>query len=102
MEIILCCAAGMSTSLLVSRMEEAAKQQRIKVKIKAVSADLINEYFNDADVILLGPQVRYLLTEMKKKGDEKGVPVNVIDSVDYGRVNGENVLRFALGLIENK
>ena len=34
--IVLCCAAGMSTSMLVQRMKEAAQKKGIEVSIKAV------------------------------------------------------------------
>ena len=34
--IVLCCAAGMSTSMLVQRMKDAAQKKGIEVSIKAV------------------------------------------------------------------
>ena len=34
--IVLCCAAGMSTSMLVQRMQAAAQQKGVEVSIKAV------------------------------------------------------------------
>lgn len=37
--IMLCCAAGMSTSLLVTKMEKAAKEQNIEAKIWAVPVE---------------------------------------------------------------
>lgn len=37
MNILLCCAAGMSTSLLVTKMERAADAQGIEARIWAVS-----------------------------------------------------------------
>ena len=39
--IILCCASGMSTSLLVQKMEQAAKERQLQTKIWAVSANEI-------------------------------------------------------------
>jgi cellobiose PTS system EIIB component len=98
MNILLVCAAGMSTSLLVTKMQQAAKEKRIEAKIWAVSADEAKAHFDEADVILLGPQVRYKLSEFKKEGEERGIPVDVINPVDYGIVNGQKVLEFALGL----
>ena len=35
--IVLCCAAGMSTSMLVQRMKDAADKKGVEVTIKAVS-----------------------------------------------------------------
>lgn len=98
MNILLCCAAGMSTSLLVTKMEKAAQAQGIEAKIWAVSGSEVRNHINEADVLLLGPQVRYLLPKMKELCKEKGIPVDVIQSVHYGLCNGEAVLQAALSM----
>lgn len=93
-KILLCCASGMSTSLLVEKMKRAASKQNIEAEIWAVnaeSADLKNE---KADLILLGPQVRYAKDEIQNTvGD---TPVHMIGMKDYGMMNGESVLAQAL------
>ncbi|RDW20703.1 PTS sugar transporter subunit IIB [Oceanobacillus chungangensis] len=99
MNILLCCAAGMSTSLLVTKMEDYAKEQGLECRIWAVSANEVNDHVDDADVLLLGPQVRYLLPKMKKIGEEKGIPVDLINSVHYGLIKGDEVVKFAKSLI---
>lgn len=98
MNILLVCAAGMSTSLLVSKMKEAADAKGLDVTIQAVSADQAGKHLDNTDVLLLGPQVRYKLPHFKKKGEERGIPVDVINPADYGRINGQGVLEFALQL----
>ena len=72
MNILLCCAAGMSSSLIVTKMEKAAEARGIEVKIWAVSGSEVNSHIDKADVLLLGPQVRYLLPKMKELCKEKG------------------------------
>jgi len=99
MNILLCCSAGMSTSLLVNKMEKAAVEEGLSVKIQAVATMEVRNHINDVDVILLGPQVRYQLNEIKKIGDEKGIPVDTINPMHYGTCNGKEVLRTALQLI---
>jgi cellobiose PTS system EIIB component len=99
MNILLCCAAGMSTSLLVTKMEKAAVEQGIECKIWAESADAVKKHIDDADVLLLGPQVRYLLPQMKKLGEEKNIPVDAINPIHYGMCNGPEILKTALALI---
>jgi cellobiose PTS system EIIB component len=101
MNILLCCAAGMSTSLLVTKMEAAAKAAGISAKIWAVSANEVNNHIDDADVLLVGPQVRYLLPKLKKTGLEKGIPVDLINPVHYGLCKGEEVLKFAKNLLDS-
>ena len=59
-QIMLVCAAGMSTSLMVSKMEKAAQDQGLDAHIFAVPVPEAKEYLqnNAVDVLLLGPQVR--------------------------------------------
>ncbi|WP_300382417.1 PTS sugar transporter subunit IIB [Clostridium sp.] len=97
LKIMLVCSSGMSTSLLVSKMREAAKKQGIEVEIDATGASQISSK-TDVDIVLLGPQVRFLLNDIRKEMETVGVPVDVINNLDYGTMNGENVLRFASNL----
>ncbi|MBX9957446.1 PTS sugar transporter subunit IIB [Peribacillus simplex] len=99
MNILLCCSAGMSTSLLVNKMEKAAVEEGLSVKIQAVATMEVRNHISEVDVILLGPQVRYQLNDIKKIGDEKGIPVDTINPMHYGTCNGKEVLRTALQLI---
>ncbi len=55
---MLCCAAGMSTSLLVEKMKKEAEKQGIEANIWAVGAnEKAKANGAKADVVLLGPQV---------------------------------------------
>lgn len=96
--IRLFCAAGMSTSLLVNKMKEAAKAKGIEADIAAAGESKMDEETNGIDVALLGPQIRYKLAAAKKVCEPKGVPVDVIPMTDYGTMNGKKVLEFALKL----
>jgi len=97
--ILLVCSAGMSTSLLVTKMNLAAIKQGVKADITAVAEIELNKYSDKTDVVLLGPQVRFLLSKVKASLEPKGIPVEVINSIDYGTMNGENVLKRAIELI---
>ncbi|CAH0346471.1 PTS sugar transporter subunit IIB [Bacillus sp. CECT 9360] len=98
MNILLVCSAGMSTSLLVQKMEKSASEKDIDVRIWAVSVDEARTNLEEADVLLLGPQVRYKLSQFKVLAEEKGIPIDVINPLDYGVLNGEKVLEFAMSL----
>jgi PTS system cellobiose-specific IIB component len=98
-KITLICAAGMSTSLLVTKMKAAAEKLGQEVEIRAIAESKFKDYENDTDVLLLGPQVGFLLKKFKEKY-EPGIPVAVINSIDYGMMNGEKVLKTALGLLK--
>ena len=97
--IILVCSAGMSTSLLVSKMEAAAKAKGIDCTINAYGEAQLKNHEDEMDILLLGPQVRFLLNKMKDKFSDRNIPVEVINTVDYGTMNGEKVLKRALELL---
>lgn len=93
--IMLACAGGMSTSLLVTKMEKAAKRRNIDVYIFATASAAIPEEAkrHNPAVILLGPQISFQLDNIVNEVD---VPVAVIDMKDYGMMDGEKVLSTAL------
>lgn len=93
--IRLFCNQGMSTSLLVSKMRDAAKSQGLEVDIAAYPANEIDARIDGVDCALLGPQVGYMKSKAQKICGAKNVPVDVIPMTDYGMCNGENVLAFA-------
>ncbi|MGF7088882.1 PTS system cellobiose-specific IIB component [Kroppenstedtia sanguinis] len=97
--ILLCCSAGMSTSMLVKKMEKVAKEQGKSYRIKAVDTGKAKEEMADTHVLLIGPQVKYLLASMKEFASHYHVPVAVINPVDYGMCNGDAVLKQAEQLL---
>lgn len=100
--IMLVCSAGMSTSLLVTKMEKAASEKEEEIKIFAVSEAEASNHFDEVNILLLGPQVRFLKAKLEKQLAGYDVPVQVIESVDYGMLNGEKVLEGALETLSNK
>ena len=64
MNIMLVCSAGMSTSMLVTKMEAAASSQGIDAKIWAIPEAQLQADIDKCDVILLGPQVRFLKSKI--------------------------------------
>lgn len=91
--IVLLCAAGMSTSLLVTKMEKAAAAAGLECVIKAYSLSEAKTVVPDADIVLLGPQVRFNQKKIKAEYPDK--VVECIEMRDYGTMNGEAVIKFA-------
>ncbi|MGE8203730.1 PTS sugar transporter subunit IIB [Heyndrickxia sp. NPDC080065] len=98
-KLLLVCAAGMSTSLLVNKMKDAAKEKGMELEILALPVSECESVANEVDVVLLGPQVRYQKPQVDTIIAGR-VPVEVIDMRDYGTMNGKAVLEKALSLIE--
>lgn len=99
--ILLVCSAGMSTSLLMTNMEKSAKARGLNVEIMAKATTAADKYLSkeNVDVLLLGPQVRFLKNKYEKLLNTRNIPVAIIDMKDYGTMNGEKVLNTALELM---
>lgn len=101
--IMLVCAAGMSTSLLVSKMQKAAEAQGMDAEIFAVSAQEADDNLKkkNIDVLLLGPQVKFMEKQFQGKVAGSNTKLGVINMQDYGMMNGEKVLKSAQDMMGN-
>ncbi len=96
-KIMLCCSAGMSTSLLVSKMQKVAEEKGIEVEIFAEANTDIARFAGKVDVCLVGPQIKFALPGIKEALPE--IPVEAIDMRVYGMADGEAALTKALELM---
>ncbi|WP_110954635.1 PTS sugar transporter subunit IIB [Anaerosinus massiliensis] len=98
MNILLVCSAGMSTSLLVTKMQKESEASGGDDNIFACSVDQLDEYIDTYDVVLIGPQIRYKAKSIGEIAAAKGKVSAVIDSVSYGMVDGKKVLAQAYAM----
>lgn len=98
------CGAGMSTSLLASRMQKYAEDKGIDATVDARPVSAIKQatvdQLRELDCALLGPQVAFEKGQLLPRLEEAGVPADVIPMQDYGMVRGDKVMQMALDLIE--
>ena len=70
--VMLVCNAGMSTGILAKKIEKASQGL---LSVKAYGEAEYEEYANNYDLILLGPQIRHLKPEIESK---VSIPVDYI------------------------
>lgn len=99
-KIRLFCAAGMSTSLLVTKMQKYAEEIGYDCDIVAHSTSEVDAYGPEADIVLLGPQVRFELKKIQAKLPEK--IVETIDMRAYGMVDGKAVIEHVREVLGDK
>lgn len=91
-KIVLLCSAGMSTSMLVTKMKEVAEHIAYACDIHAYPISEAATVGADADIVLLGPQVKFNLNKVKDL-----CPNTIVDAIDmklYGRLDGKGVIEF--------
>jgi len=87
--------------MLVEKMKQSAASRDIAVEITAVPVSDFDQIITEADVILLGPQVKFQLQRLSSAAAPHGVPVAAIDMMQYGSMQGDKVLDHALSLLPN-
>ncbi len=99
MKILLVCAGGMSTSILMKKMEAYWAEHGEELQIKAVGLAEYGDVYKDYDIIMVGPQVSYRL---KSIASDTGLPCEAIPSFDYAVANCENIMKLAKKLYAQK
>lgn len=97
MKILLCCNAGMSSSILVKKMKEAAARRNMELTITAVPSSAVKDEVGKWDVCLVGPQLRFAVDSLKQ---QLNIPVASVEPRIYAMADGDKALDFAIGLIE--
>ncbi|MCL2006996.1 MAG: PTS sugar transporter subunit IIB [Treponema sp.] len=101
MKITLACAAGMSTTLLCKKIQQAAEEKGYKnVTCDAFSASNLKGNAEGSAIILVGPQISYEKDRLTKEWAP--IPVMVINMQDYGMINGKNVFEAAEKIMKEK
>lgn len=106
MKIMLVCYGGLSTSILVNNMKksinESEKFRDKGIVIEAWGKEEYMDNLEDAECIMLGPQVSMIQEDVKKVVGGKGydIPVLVINKEDYGMMASVPILAEAFKAIK--
>lgn len=100
MKIVLCCAGGFSTTMLMDSMKktvkESAKLNDDDFSFVAVPVDILNSEVENCDVLVIGPQIAHRLDYIKPIIDPYHIPYVIVDKDTYGKMDGATVLKMAL------
>ncbi|MEG2291626.1 MAG: PTS sugar transporter subunit IIB [Clostridium sp.] len=100
MRIVLCCAGGFSTTMLMKNMENTVKDsQKLDVKdfeFVAIPVDLLKMELDNCDVLVVGPQIAHRLDYITPLLKPNEIPYVVIDQDTYGKMDGATALKMAL------
>ncbi len=96
MNILIICAGGMSSSIVVKKTKEAARKRDSNIKVEESSTFDVDSKKENFDVFLVAPQVKYLAPKLTIQVG--GKPVGIIPPTDYATMNGNKIIDFALKL----
>ncbi len=99
MKILFVCAGGMSTGLIVKKMEKWGKENNLDLQVHATGIGGYERQWQEYDCILVGPQVRFIIPQMKEKVT---IPVSQIEPLVYGMQDVDAMLKQAIASVENQ
>ena len=95
MRIVLCCAGGLSTTMLMNSMKDtvhnSAKLNDADFDFIAIPIDILQSEADNCDVLVLGPQVA-----VKPIIEPRKIPYVIVDQETYGKMDGATVMKQAL------
>lgn len=100
MNILLVCAAGLSTSLVVGKMKNCLNETQKNWRIEAHPIENLEDLIDQFDVILLGPQISHKLKSTQQVFASTGKPIDLIPSFDYAMADGKKILQKAIQMYQ--
>ena len=98
MKVVLVSYSGTSASILKDRMSAWAHANLIEAEIIISSLSGLDEGKEDADIVLVGPQVRCAFASVRELVPEH-IPVLAADTRDFGMAKGDRVMQEAIAEI---
>lgn len=93
MKILLVCAGGLSSSIVMKKVEKYAGEIGEDISIDAVGVPQVKEVYKNYDCVLTAPQVRNRNKQIEETC--QGVPVAALPPADYAIGNAKNVVALA-------
>ncbi|WRS30545.1 PTS sugar transporter subunit IIB [Actinomycetaceae bacterium MB13-C1-2] len=99
--IFICCGAGASSGFIAQKARQAAKARGWEnVEVIARSEAELDENLPNADVVLLGPHLEYMIDDARRRAAAHEVRVALIPQSLYGTMDGAGILDLAADVLE--
>ena len=93
--IILMCNEGMSTSIMAKKMSQYAQSASYPFTIFAINVGRLQDEYQKADVILLGPQLAYMQDSISQEINHH-CPVQLLNAGYFSKLDGKSAVLDAL------
>ena len=99
--LLLICAAGITTGLLVRSMQKTIEEQDLPIHVFSAPSIIAQQVIKDdtVDAIMVGPHISHELTRLKDLLNHENIPYQLIDEDFYRLLDGEKVVGQALRLM---
>ena len=102
LNMLITCSGGFSSSLVISKVKEAAKKKNVEVNAWAINCGDFKANIDKADIALVAPQIQFMYKDFKELSESKGKPCLLISGADYGRCDGEHIFELVQKTLNKK
>lgn len=92
--VLLVCGTGASSGFVAANVRKAVKERGADYEIVARSDSAVDDYIEEISLLLVGPHLDYMLSDLEEIGAEFDVPVKLIPKEAYGLMDGNAILDF--------
>ena len=103
-KVILMCGTGASSSFMASKTRKALLSRNANIEITARSDSELEDVMKTADLILIGPHLKFIKEEIINtiKESNLSIPVDVISQKIYGSLNGEALADYIIDVFKKE
>ncbi len=99
LNVLLICSMGASTGALCDKIKKVADSEGYEIKIWATSLATANDEIEKSDIILLGPQIRFMLKKVQAEAGNR--PLQAIDMKMYGMMDANAIFKIIKEMADN-
>ncbi|MDR2768628.1 MAG: hypothetical protein LBB82_09935 [Treponema sp.] len=93
LNVLLVCGSGASTGFMAANLRKETAKQGLDWEINARSEAEVDNFASEADCIMLGPHLEYLLEELTERYKERNIKVAVMEKSYYSILDGAGALK---------
>jgi len=101
-KVLLLCYTGASSTYFVANMKEEAEKRKADVIIESHTISPFPKNLKGYNVILVAPQVRHTIKQIKKIVEKDNIPIIPLDFQSFGLREGGKVLDQILNFKKRK
>ncbi|MDR1301224.1 MAG: PTS sugar transporter subunit IIB [Treponema sp.] len=93
LNILLICGSGASTGFMAANMRKEAAKQGLDWEITARSEGEVENYVDEANCIMVGPHLAYLVDELMERYKNRDIKIALMNKSYYSTLNGAAALK---------
>lgn len=95
-KVLLVCGTGASSGFMAGNIRKAIQKRGESYDVMARSDSVLEDYIEEIDLLLVGPHLDYMMSDLQEIAEPYDVPVKLIPKEAYGKLDGDAVLDFII------